>query len=87
MNAIEVIGSVGGRFNRRVRCRICGFNEIRTDEALDRGIIFLAECPRCEHRWTSQEPIAVDSTAVQSLATARFQRVSARLSREVQPAA
>jgi hypothetical protein len=87
MNAIEAIGSVGAKFNRRARCRICGFSEVRTDEALDRGVIFLAECPRCEHRWTSQEPIAVDSTAAPSIVTARFQRVPARLSREVQPAA
>jgi hypothetical protein len=87
MNAIEAIGRVGASFNRRARCRICGFSEVQTDEALDRGVIFLAECPRCEHRWTSQEPIAADSTAALPLATARFQRVSARLSREVQPAA
>jgi len=87
MNAIEAIGSVGASFNRRARCRICGFSEVQTDEVLDRGVIFLAECPRCEHRWTSQEPITADSTAVASLATTRFQRVSARLSREVQPAA
>ena len=87
MTAIDVIGGVGTSFDRRVRCCVCGFSEVRTDEALDRGVIFLAECPRCEHRWTSQEPIASDSTATPSLATARFQRVSARLSREVQPAA
>ena len=87
IDAIDAIGSAGASINRRVRCCICGFSEVRTDEALDRGVIFLAECPRCEHRWTSQEPIAVDSTAAPSLATARFQRVFARLSREVQPAA
>ena len=87
MNAIEAIGSVGANFNRRVRCCICGFSEVRTDEALDRGVIFLAECPRCEHRWTSQEPIAAVLTTAPPLATARFQRVFARLSREVQPAA
>jgi hypothetical protein len=87
MNAIEAIGGVGASFNRRVRCCVCGFSEVRTDEALDRGVLFLAECPRCEHRWTSQEPIAADSTVAPSLATARFQRVPARLSREVKPAA
>jgi hypothetical protein len=87
MNAIEAIGTVAASFNRRACCRICGFSEVRTDEVLDRGILFLAECPRCEHRWTSQEPIAADPTAVRSLATARFQRVSARLFREVKPAA
>jgi hypothetical protein len=38
------------------RCRVCGFTEVRTDEAVDRGLVFLAECPRCEHRWTSPAP-------------------------------
>lgn len=34
------------------RCLVCGSSEVRTDEVIDRGIVFLAECPRCEHRWT-----------------------------------
>jgi hypothetical protein len=87
MNAIDAIGAVSSRFNGQLRCFICGFSEVRTDEAVDRGVIFLAECPRCEHRWTSQEPIAVDSTATPSPAAVRLQRVPARLFREVQPAA
>jgi hypothetical protein len=40
------------------RCLVCGFAEVRTDEVIDRGIVFLAECPRCEHRWTSRAPLA-----------------------------
>jgi hypothetical protein len=36
------------------RCLVCGFAEVRTDEVIDRGIVLLAECPRCEHRWTSR---------------------------------
>ena len=87
MSGIDAIGSAGASSNRWLRCCVCGFGEVRTDEVIDRGVLFLAECPRCEHRWTSQEPIAADSTAVPSFATARFQRASARLSREVQPAA
>ena len=87
MNAIDAIGSVGASLNRRARCCICGFSEVRTDEVVDRGVIFLAECPRCAYRWTSREPIATDSAATPSLATIRFQRVPTRLSREVQPAA
>ena len=87
MNAVHAIGSVGTSLNRRVRCGICGFSEVRTDEVVDRGVLFLAECPRCDHRWTSPEPIAADSQAAASLATVRFQRVPARFSREVQPAA
>jgi hypothetical protein len=35
------------------RCLVCGSCEVRTDLVLDRGFVFLAECPRCEHRWTS----------------------------------
>jgi ribosomal protein S27AE len=87
MNAINAITSVGGSLNRRVHCGICGFSEVRTDEVVDGGVLFLAECPRCDHRWTSLEPIAVDPTTAPSLATVRFQRVAARFSRQVQPAA
>lgn len=36
------------------RCLVCGFTEIRTDEVIDRGIVLLAECPRCRHQWTSR---------------------------------
>jgi len=39
------------------RCGVCGFAEVQTDEVVDREVIFLAECPRCEHRWTSTAPI------------------------------
>ena len=36
----------------RTRCAVCGFAEIRTDAVED---LFLAECPRCDHRWTFRE--------------------------------
>lgn len=39
------------------RCLVCGFTEIRTDEVVDRGLLLLAECPRCDHRWT-ERPLA-----------------------------
>jgi hypothetical protein len=38
------------------RCLVCGFTEVTTDEVVDRGLVFLAECPRCQHRWTSPTP-------------------------------
>ncbi|NNL66018.1 MAG: hypothetical protein HKP30_07250 [Myxococcales bacterium] len=38
------------------RCLVCGFTEIRTDEVIDRGIVLLAECPRCQHLWTAPLP-------------------------------
>ena len=34
------------------RCLVCGSSEVRTDEVVDRGIVLLAECPRCRHLWT-----------------------------------
>jgi hypothetical protein len=36
------------------RCLVCGFAEVRTDEVVDRGVLLLNECPRCEHRWTER---------------------------------
>jgi hypothetical protein len=35
---------------------VCGFTEVRTDEVVDRGVVFLGWCPRCDHRWTSRAP-------------------------------
>jgi Zn-finger nucleic acid-binding protein len=43
-------------FRTLVRCLVCGFTEVRTDEVIDRGIVLLHECPRCEHRWTQRGP-------------------------------
>ena len=34
------------------RCLVCGFAELRTDTVVDRGLVLLSECPRCEHRST-----------------------------------
>ena len=36
------------------RCVVCGFNDVRTDEVVDRGVVFLGWCPRCDHRWTTR---------------------------------
>ncbi len=36
------------------RCLVCGFTEVRTDEVVDHGIVLLAECQRCQHRWTQR---------------------------------
>jgi hypothetical protein len=47
------IGRTAGPERRGVgRCRVCGFSEVRTDEVVDLSALLLAECPRCEHRWT-----------------------------------
>jgi hypothetical protein len=44
------------------RCLVCGSREVRTDEVLERGILLLHECPRCEHRWTDA-PLRVPAPA------------------------
>lgn len=36
------------------RCLVCGFTEVQTDQVIDRGVVLLAECPRCDHRWTER---------------------------------
>jgi hypothetical protein len=38
------------------RCLVCGFAEVRTDEVLDGGVVFLTRCPRCDHRTTARAP-------------------------------
>ena len=65
------------------RCLVCGFYEVRTDEVVDRGLVFLAECPRCEHRWTSSAP---PSGSVAAFAPVTV-RAGVRAAREVPPAA
>lgn len=37
-----------------IRCLVCGFTEIRSDAVIDRGVVLLHECPRCDHRWTQR---------------------------------
>ena len=59
-----------------VRCRVCGSSDVRTDEVIDGDALFLAECPRCDHRWTSRAPlprvrkVAAHGTASAEAATA-----------------
>ena len=38
------------------RCLVCGFAEVRTDEVVDGGVLFLTRCPRCDHRTTERAP-------------------------------
>jgi len=37
---------------RAPRCSVCASENIATDEVLDRDVLRLAECRRCQHRWT-----------------------------------
>jgi transcription elongation factor Elf1 len=35
-----------------LRCLVCGSSEVHTEEVVDRGVILLAQCRRCDRRWT-----------------------------------
>jgi len=59
------------------RCLVCGSAEVRTDEVIDRGIVFLAECPRCEHRWTSNAPLSPGAAPVRVVAAERHREAVA----------
>jgi len=41
---------------RRDRCPICGCGSLWTDEVLHVQRWLLAECQRCDHRWTEALP-------------------------------
>ena len=32
-------------------CLLCGCPDVHSDEVVDRGVLLLGECPRCDHRW------------------------------------
>jgi len=91
-NSLQVIPS---RDRTVTRCQLCGFAEVRTDEVVDREVLYLAECPRCENRWTSRAPIghvqAHTPTHTQPRlvrpAARSFERVPARVGPTVAPAA
>ena len=64
--AIPTLPSAG------VRCRVCGCAEVQTDEANDGEALVLAECPRCDHRWTSRAPLPrVRKVALRGVASAQ----------------
>jgi hypothetical protein len=65
------------------RCLICGFTEVTTDEVVDRGLVFLAECPRCQHRWTSPTPARNEPAVAGPVRV----RTAARVAQEVVSAA
>jgi len=48
--------SIAGRIPKRgsACCALCGSPEIERDEVLDAGVLGLAECARCHHRWTER---------------------------------
>ncbi|MEE3329567.1 MAG: hypothetical protein VX246_01755 [Myxococcota bacterium] len=42
------------RFSKQ--CGVCGCESLWIDEVAFQGRMLLAECPRCQHRWTEALP-------------------------------
>jgi len=47
-------------------CPVCGAREVESDAVEHGGWLLLAECPRCDHRWTQalREPPALVRAAM-----------------------
>jgi len=45
-------------------CSVCGSREVRIDAVEQSGWLLLAECPRCDHRWTQRFAGATARAAV-----------------------
>ena len=47
------------RTRTRCACGLCGSCELDLDEVLDTGVLRLAACVRCGHRWTERPLLAI----------------------------
>ena len=65
-------------FRTLSRCLVCGFSEVRTDEVVDRGVVLLAECPRCRHRWTERRAADLSRSGCDRFSRIAFDRYSHR---------
>ena len=64
---------------RAAACAVCGSREVRSTRSSTAAGCVLAECPRCDHRWTQPRASA--------RARARLVRVGVRAQPEVASAA
>jgi transcription elongation factor Elf1 len=69
-----------GISSRAAACAVCGSRDVRTDAVEHDGWLALAECARCDHRWT--RPLHEGPAPVRALA-----RVGVRARPEVASAA
>ena len=53
-------------------CGVCGSRRVLLDEVLERGVLGLAQCARCDYRWTwrPQRPLLVLRAADEALRVA-----------------
>jgi uncharacterized protein (DUF983 family) len=43
----------------RSNCPVCGGREVARDEVFDPGVLLLAACHHCDHRWTERPARAI----------------------------
>jgi hypothetical protein len=61
---------------RGATCPVCASREVRTDAVEQSGWLLLAECPRCDHRWTQRYAAATARAVVKVTARARRPEVA-----------
>jgi transcription elongation factor Elf1 len=61
---------------RAATCPVCGSREVASDAVEHGGWLMLAECVRCDHRWTQPFAQATARAAVKVSARARLPEVA-----------
>jgi len=52
MITVEPFNSPPARVSPEVACRVCASRSVLVDEVLEEGLLGLAQCTRCDYRWT-----------------------------------
>ncbi len=52
MRVVESVEAAPPPLPTGITCRVCASLEVRVDEVLEHGVLALAECARCDFRWT-----------------------------------
>lgn len=65
MRAVECFEASPPPSRAAITCGVCGSHDVWVDEVLERGVLALAECARCDYRWTwhPQRVVAVGQPA------------------------
>jgi hypothetical protein len=72
-----MIGMAGNGLSiRGATCAVCGSREVHTDAVEQAGWLLLAECARCDHRWTQRFAGVTARAAVKASANARRPEVA-----------
>lgn len=56
--------SIPGRASAAFVCEVCGNDDVHHDEVADGDVLHMAQCQRCEHRWTWHDAGERDSMSL-----------------------